>query len=187
MQIIFYKKNKVYRIINTDVCADFRNENFEITYQHGNYRHTMSTEEIGNTQEILDYIAYCLKQKREICEIPSKDYEDWKSRLYINKEVLKKKLVEEVNKTPITILEKGKDYILTYCGIPIEELQKHYEKYIFEETYQDIIEGWVQAGFINPISPEEIKKIKEQEKREEAIKKAIAIAYLFDKDKKDKK
>ena len=179
MQIIFYKKDKVYRIINTDVCADFRNENFEITYQHGNYRHTMSTEEIGNTQEILDYIAYCLKQKREICEVPSKDYEDWKSRLYT------KKLLEEAMKAPVTTLKSEKDCVLTYRGIPVEELQKHYEKYIFNKTYQDLIEGWVQAGFINPISPEEIKKIKEQEKIEEAIKRAIAIAYLFDK--KDKK
>lgn len=157
MQIIFYKKDKVYRIINTDMCADFRNENFEITYQHGNYRHTMSTEGIGNTQEILDYIAYCLRQKREICEVPSKDYEDWKSRLYITEEDLKKKLIEEVNKTPVTF-----DYIPTYKGIPIEELQKLYERYIFEKTYQDIIEGWVQAGFVNPIPVEEIKKNKNE-------------------------
>lgn len=121
MQIIFYKKDKVYRIINTDMCADFRNENSEITYQHGNYRHTMSTEEIGNTQEILDYIAYCLRQKREICEIPSKDYEDWKSRLYISEEDWKK-LIEEVNKAPI--IPKG--YIATYHGVPIEELLRAY-------------------------------------------------------------
>ena len=87
-------------------------------------------------------------------------------------------------KAPVTI-KNEKDCVLTYRGIPIEELQKHYEKYIFNKTYQDIIEGWVQAGFINPISPEEIKKVKEQEKREEAIKRAIAKAYLFDK--KDKK
>lgn len=125
MQIIFYKTDKVYRIINTDMCADFRNENFEITYQHGNYRHTMSTEGIGNTQEILDYIAYCLKQKREICEVPSKDYEDWKSRLYISEKDLKK-LIEEVNKAPITPIPFEEGYIATYHGIPIEELQKAY-------------------------------------------------------------
>jgi hypothetical protein len=140
----------------------------------------MSTEEIGNTQEILDYIAYCLKQKREICEVPSKDYEDWKSRLYISEEDWKK-LLEEATKAPVTILKNEKDYVLTYHGIPVEELQKDYEEYIFKKTYYDIIEGWAQAGFVNPISPEEIKKIKEQEKREEAIKRAIAKAYLFDK------
>ena len=217
MQIIFYKKDKVYRIINTDVCADFRNENFEITYQHGNYRHTMSTEEIGNTQEILDYIAYCLKEKKEICEVPSKEYEDWKSRLYISEEDLKKKLIEEVNKAPIVL--GGNDYITTYRGIPIEELHKAYEEKALYEKYKEIIDKWAEAGFINPITSEEIKKIKEQEKkdktqkekvkeiwinynnasirtphcghkisneeREEAIKRAIAKAYLFDK--KDKK
>lgn len=229
MQIIFYKKDKVYRIINTDVCADFRNENFEITYQHGNYRHTMSTEDIGNTQEILDYIAYCLKEKKEVCEVPSKDYEDWKSRLYISEEDLKK-LYEEVNKVPLTpIILEGNDYIATYHGVPIEELQKAYEELqkAYEESalykeYKEIIDKWTEAGFINPITSEEIKKIKEQEKkdkkdktqkekvkeiwanynnapirtphcghkisdeeREEAIKRAIAKAYLFDK--KDKK
>jgi hypothetical protein len=141
----------------------------------------MSTEGIGNTQEILDYIAYCLKEKKEICEVPSKDYEDWKSRLYT------KKLLEEAMKAPVTTLKNEKDCVLTYRGIPIEELQKDYEEYIFKKTYYDIIEGWVQAGLINPISPEEIKKIKEQEKREEAIKRAMTKAYLFDKDKKDKK
>lgn len=125
MQIIFYKKDKVYRIINTDVCADFRNENFEITYQHGNYRHTMSTEDIGNTQEILDYIAYCLKEKKEICEVPSKDYEDWKSRLYTSEKDLKK-LIEEVNKASVMPIPIEEGYIATYHGIPIEELQKAY-------------------------------------------------------------
>jgi len=220
MQIIFYKEDKVYRIINTDVCADFRNENFEITYQHGNYRHTMSTEGIGNTQEILDYIAYCLKEKKEICEVPSKEYEDWKSRLYTTEEDLKKKLIEEVNKAPIVL--GGNDYIATYHGIPLEELQKAYEELqkAYEESvlykeYKEIIDKWAEAGFINPITSKEIKKIKEQEKkdktqkenvkeiwvnydnasirtphcghkisneeREEAIKRAIAKAYLFDK------
>ena len=173
MQIIFYKKDKVYRIINTDVCADFRNENFEITYQHGNYRHTMSTEEIGNTQEILDYIAYCLKQKREICEVPSKDYEDWKSRLYT------KKLLEEAMKVPVTI-KSEKDCVLTYQGIPVEELVKGFDKYLIDKEYERITEDLAKIDLINLISAEEIKKIKEQEKREEAIKRAIAKAYLFD-------
>ena len=176
MQIIFYKKDKVYRIINTDVCADFRNENFEITYQHGNYRHTMSTEEIGNTQEILDYIAYCLKQKQEICEVPSKDYEDWKSRLYISEEDLKKKLTEEVNKAPVMPIPlEGKGYIATYHGIPIEELQKAY-----------FIYKWIDCNNVSIRTPHCGHKISNEE-REEAIKRAIAQAYLFDKDKKDKK
>jgi hypothetical protein len=180
MQIIFYKKDKVYRIINTDMCADFRNENSEITYQHGNYRHTMSTEEIGNTQEILDYIAYCLRQKREICEVPSKDYEDWKSRLYIDKEEVLKAL-GAINNIPVTILKNEKDYVLTYHGIPVEELVKGFDKYLIDKEYERITEDLAKIDFINPISPEEIKKIKEQEKREEAIKRAIAKAYLFDK------
>ena len=180
MQIIFYKKDKVYRIINTDMCADFRNENFKIAYQHGEHYHTMSTEGIGNTQEILDYIAYCLKQKREICEVPSKDYEDWKLRLYISEEDLKKKLIEEVNKAPITPIPfEGKGYIATYYGIPIEELQKAYEENTLYEKYKEIIDKCAKVGFINPISPEEIKKIKEQEKKEEAIKRAMEKAYFF--------
>ena len=177
MQIIFYKKDKVYRIINTDVCADFRNENFEITYQHGSYRHTMSTEEIGNTQEILDYIAYCLKQKKEICEVPSKDYEDWKLRLQT------KKLLEEAMKAPVTI-KSEKDCVLTYRGIPVEELVKGFDKYLIDKEYKRITEDLAKIDLINPISAKEIKKIKEQEKREEAIKRAIAKAYLFDKENK---
>ena len=143
MQIIFYKQNKVYRIINTDVCADFRNENFEITYQHGNYRHTMSTEGIGNTQEILDYIAYCLKEKKEICEVPSKDYEDWKSKLYMSEKDWTKKLIEKVNKAPVTPIILGEEgYITTYHGIPIEELQKAYEENTLYEKYKEIIDKW---------------------------------------------
>jgi hypothetical protein len=144
----------------------------------------MSTEEIGNTQEILDYIAYCLKQKREICEVPSKDYEDWKSRLYISEEDWKK-LLEEAMKAPVTILKNEKDYVLTYHGIPVEELVKGLDKYLIDKEYERITEDLAKIDFINPISPEEIKKIKEQEKREEAIKRAIAKAYLLDK--KDKK
>lgn len=181
MQIIFYKKNKVYRIINTDVCADFRNENFEITYQHGNYRHIMSTEDIGNTQEILDYIAYCLKEKKEICEVPSKDYENWKSRLYISEEDLKKKLIEEVNKAPVTLIPRvGNDYIATYHGIPIEELQKAYEENTLYEKYKEIIDKWKNYNNISIRIPHCGHKISNEE-REEAIKRAIAKAYLFDK------
>lgn len=186
MQIIFYKKDKVYRIINTDVCADFRNENFEITYQHGNYRHTMSTEDIGNTQEILDYIAYCLKEKKEICEVPSKDYEDWKSRLYTSEEDLKK-LIEEFRNLPLEELKKPpvmSGYIATYKGIPIEELQKAYEEEILYKECKKMIDKWIDYDNIPIRNPHCGHKISNEE-REEAIKRVIAKAYLFDK--KDKK
>jgi hypothetical protein len=142
----------------------------------------MSTEEIGNTQEILDYIAYCLKQKREICEVPSEDYEDWKSRLYISEEDWKK-LLEEAMKAPVTI-KSEKDCVLTYRGIPVEELVKGFDKYLIDKEYERITEDLAKIDLIYPISAEEIKKIKEQEKREEAIKRAIAKAYLFDKENK---
>jgi hypothetical protein len=139
----------------------------------------MSTEGIGNTQEILDYIAYCLKQKREICEVPSEDYEDWKSRLYIDKEEVLKAL-GAINNIPVTI-KSEKDCVLTYRGIPVEELVKGFDKYLIDKEYERITEDLAKIDLIYPISAEEIKKIKEQEKREEAIKRAIAKAYLFDK------
>jgi hypothetical protein len=180
MWIILKKDNELFKMINTDVCACFQNVNGELGFEHGNYRHVVPTKDIADVQDILDYIAYCLKQKREICEVPSEDYEDWKSRLYIDKEEVLKAL-GAINNIPVTILKNEKDYVLTYHGIPVEELVKGFDKYLIDKEYERITEDLAKIDFINPISPEEIKKIKEQEKREEAIKRAIAKAYLFDK------
>ena len=180
MWIILKIDNELFKMINTDVCACFQNVNGELGFEHGNYRHTISTTDIADVQDILDYIAYCLKQKRYICEIPSEEYNNWRS-IFIRK----KEILEEIKKAPITILKNEKDYILTYHGIPVEELVKGFDKYLIDKEYERIAEDLAKIDLINPISAEEIKKIKEQEKREEAIKRAIAKAYLLDK--KDKK
>ena len=174
MWIILKIDNELFKMINTDVCACFQNVNGELGFEHGNYRHTISTTDIADVQDILDYIAYCLKQKKYICEIPSKEYNDWRS-MFIRKEGLKK-LIEEVNKAPVMpITLEVNDYIATYRGIPIEELQKAY-----------FIYKWIDCNNVSIRTPHCGHKISNEE-REEAIKRAIAQAYLFDKDKKDKK
>ena len=125
MWIILKKDNELFKMINTDVCACFQNVNGELGFEHGNYSHVVPTTDIADVQDILDYIAYCLKQKRYICEVPSKDYEDWKSRLYTSEKDLKK-LIEEINKASVMPIPLEEGYIATYHGIPIEELQKAY-------------------------------------------------------------
>lgn len=126
MWIILKKDDELFKMINTDVCACFQNVNGGLGFEHGNYSRVVPTTDIADVQDILDYIAYCLKQKKYICEVPSKDYEDWKSRLYTSEKDLKK-LIEEVNKAPITPIPfEGKGYIATYHGVPIEELQRAY-------------------------------------------------------------
>ena len=121
MWIILKIDNELFKMINTDVCACFDNVNGELGFEHGNYRHVVPTTDIADVQDILDYIAYCLKQKEYICEIPSKGYSNWKSRPDT------KKLLEEVMKAPIMPIPfEEKDYIATYQGIPIEELQRAY-------------------------------------------------------------
>lgn len=185
MWIILKIDNELFKMINTDVCACFQNVNGELGFEHGNYRHTISTTDIADVQDILDYIAYCLKQKRYICEIPSKEYNNWRS-MFIRKEGLKK-LIEEVNKAPVMpITLEVNDYIATYRGIPIEELQKAYEENTLYEKYKEIMDKWINCNNVSIRTPHCGHKISNEE-REEAIKRAMAKAYLFDKDKKDKK
>lgn len=86
MWIILKKDDELFKMINTDVCACFQNVNGGLGFEHGNYSRVIPTTDIADVQDILNYIAYCLKQKKYICEVLSKDYEDWKSRLYIDKE-----------------------------------------------------------------------------------------------------
>lgn len=185
MWIILKKDDELFKMINTDVCACFQNINGELGFDHGNYHHVIPTKDIADIQDILDYIAYCLKQKKCICEVPSKDYEDWKSRL-INEEDLKK-LIEEVNKAPVTLIPlERNDYIATYHGVPIEELQKAYEENTLYEKCKEIMNKWIDYDNVSICTPHCGHKISNEE-REEAIKRAIAQAYLFDKDKKNKK
>lgn len=178
MWIILKKDDELFKMINTDVCACFQNVNGGLGFEHGNYSRVVPTTDIADVQDILDYIAYCLKQKKYICEVPSKDYEDWKSRLYTSEKDLKK-FIEEINKASVMPIPFEEGYIATYHGIPIEEFQKAYEENTLYEKYKEIIDKCAKVGFINPISPEEIKKIKEKEKKEGAIKRAMEKAYFF--------
>lgn len=180
MWIILKIDDKLFKMINTDVCACFQNVNGELGFEHGNYRHTISTTDIADVQDILDYIAYCLKQKKYICEIPSKEYNNWRS-MFIRREDWKK-LIEEVNKAPVMPIPLEEGYIATYHGVPIEELQKAY----FIQKNKERMDKWIDYNNVSIRTPHCGHKISNEE-REEAIKRAITKAYLFDKDKKDKK
>lgn len=185
MWIILKKDNELFKMINTDVCACFQNVNGELGFEHGNYRHVVPTKDIADVQDILDYIAYCLKQKKYICEIPSEEYNNWRSRFVRKEEVVK--ALGAINNIPVTILENKKDYVLTYHGIPVEELVKGFDKYLIDKEYKRITEELAKIDLNNSITPKDIKKIKDLEEKEEAIKRAIAQTYLFDKENKSKK
>lgn len=156
MWIILKKDNELFKMINTDVCACFQNVNGELGFEHGNYRHVVTTKDIADVQDILDYIAYCLKQKEYICEIPSKEYRNWRSIFIRKKEVLK--ALGAINTIPITVLENEKDYVLTYHGIPVEELVRGFDKYLIDKEYKRITEDLAKIDLINLVTPEGIKK-----------------------------
>lgn len=175
MWIILKKDDELFKMINTDVCACFQNVNGGLGFEHGNYSRVVPTTDIADVQDILDYIAYCLKQKKYICEVPSKDYEDWKSRLYTSEKDLKK-LIEEVNRASVMPIPIEEGYIATYHGVPIEELQKAY----FIQKNKERMDKYAKVGFINPISPEEIKKIKEQEEKKKLKELERSVRNIID-------
>lgn len=182
MWIILKIDNQLFKMINTDVCACFQNKNGELGFEHGNYHHTIPTTDIADVQDILDYIVYCLKQKKYICEIPSAEYNIWRSRFIRKKDL--NKIIEEVNKAPVMpIPREGNDYITTYHGIPIEEFQKAYEENTLYEKYKEIIDKWKNYNNISIRIPHCGHKISNEE-REEAIKRAVEKAYLFDEENK---
>lgn len=150
MWIILKKDNELFKMINTNVCACFQNVNGELGFEHGNYRHVVPTKDIADVQDILDYIAYCLKQKEYICEIPSEEYNNWRSIFIRKKEILK-----VFNSNPVTVLENEKDYVLTYHGIPVEELVRGFDKYLIDKAYKRITEDLAK---IDLVTPEGIKK-----------------------------
>lgn len=175
MWIILKKDNQLFKMINTDVCACFQNVNGGLGFEHGNYSRVVPTTDIADVQDILDYIAYCLKQKRYICEIPSEEYNNWRSIFIRKKEILK-----AFNSNPVTILKNEKDYVLTYRGIPVEELVKGLDKYLIDKEYKRIAEDLTKIGLINPISPEEIKKIKEQKEKKKLKELEKSVRNIID-------
>ena len=101
----------------------------------------------------------------------------------LSKTITKEIIIEEVNKAPVMPIPfEGKGYIATYHGIPIEELQKAY----LIQKNKERMDKWIDCNNVSIRTPHCGHKISDEE-REEAIKRAMAKAYLFDKDKKDKK
>jgi hypothetical protein len=62
-------------------------------------------------KDFLDYIDFCMENDYKVCDFDNKQY------------------------------DRHHKYILTYKGVPIEELQEKYDREILEKTYQEYIKN----------------------------------------------